>query len=197
MDRQMIIKVLLTVLCLCGFTACTAHAEDVEDNNQYITALSVEEQLELYALQEEAYQGTISTTYVQFFRDIASTLPVTHDYVMLRTGDNTYKMYSGNFIFDDDFYMQGDGYVYTINYVTGTGYNNAYYDYSISPVSDVSISAGNKLIYSNLGNYPSLTERSASINYAIFIAVFSMCIAFVLHGVFEFLLRYSSSEYNR
>lgn len=187
------LKILALMLCLCAVGTSTALAE--ETTEYPVSILSIDEQLDLYALQEEAYQGTISTTYVTFFRDIASTLPVSHDYVMLRTGDNTYKMYSGDFIFDDDFYMQGDGYVYTINYVTGSGYGNAYYGYSVSPVSDVTISANNKLIYSNLGNYPSLTERSASIEYALFIAVFTMCIAFVLHSIFKFVLRFSQYDH--
>ena len=188
------LKILALMLCLCAVGTSTAFAE--ETITEYpVSVLSIDEQLDLYALQEEAYQGTISTTYVTFFRDIASTLPVSHDYVMLRTGDNTYKMYSGDFIFDGDFYMQGDGYVYTINYITGSGYGNTYYDYSVSPTSDVTISANNKLIYSNLGNYPSLTERSASIEYSLFIAVFTMCIAFVLHSVFKFLLRFSQYDH--
>lgn len=200
MDRKIIIAVLSVLLCICGFSACTAYAETTqdytEDNTSYpVSVLSVEEQAELYALQEQAYQGTISTTYVTFFRDIASTLPVTHDYVMLRTGDNVYKMYSGDFINEgENFYMQGEGYVHTINYITGSGYGNYYYDYSVSPTSDVTLSADGMLIYSNLGGYPSLTERSASIEYALFIAVFSMCIAFVLHSIFKFILRDSQSR---
>lgn len=190
----MVRKIIAIMLCLCAIGTSTAYAEEI--TTEYpVSVLSIDEQLDLYALQEEAYQGTISTTYVTFFRDIASTLPVSHDYVMLRTGDNIYKMYSGDFIYDGDFYMQGDGYVYTINYITGSGYGNTYYDYSVSATSDVTISANNKLIYSNLGNYPSLTERSASIEYALFIAVFSMCLSFVLHSVFKFLLRFSQYDH--
>lgn len=189
----MVRKIIAIMLCLCAIGTGAAYAEET----QYpISVLSENEQLELYALQEEAYQGTISTTYVTFFRDIASTLPVSHDYVMLRTGDNVYKMYSGDFINEgSNFYMQGEGYVYTINYNSGSGYNNSYYDYSISSVSDVTVSAGNKLIYSNLGNYPSLTDRGDSIVYALFVAFFAFCISCVLYRIFKFTLRFSQYDH--
>lgn len=191
----MVRKIIAIMLCLCAIGTSTAFAE--ETTIEYpLSVLSVDEQLDLYALQEEAYQGTISTTYVTFFRDIASTLPVSHDYVMLRTGDNTYKMYSGDFINEgEDFYMQGEGYVYTINYISSSGYGNYYYSYSVDTVSDVTLSANGQLIYSNLGGYPSLTERSASIEYASFIALFSLCIGFVLHSIFKFLLRFSQYDH--
>lgn len=189
------VRKIIILLCCFAIGSSTAYADTTTEQNYPVSVLSETEQIEMYALQEEAYQGTISTTYVTFFRDIASTLPVSHDYVMLRTGDNTYKMYSGDFINEgEDFYMQGDGYVHTINYNSSSGYGNYYYSYSVDTTSDVTLSSNGQLIYSNLGGYPSLTERSASIEYATFIAVFALCIGFVLHSIFKFLLRYSASR---
>lgn len=191
------VRTIITVvmLCLCAFGTGTAYAEETIVQDYPVSVLSEDEQLDLYALQEEAYQGTISSTYVTYFRDIAATLPVTHNYVMLRTSDDVYKMYSGDIEESGgDFNLYGDGYCYTITYEQGSGYGNSYYSYNVSPVSDVSITAGNKLVYSNLGGYPSLTARGDSIEYALFVAFFSFCIACVLHGVFQFLLR--NSQYH-
>lgn len=43
------------------------------------------------------YDGNIGTTQLTYFRDILSNVPITDDYVFVRSGQYDYKLITGNF----------------------------------------------------------------------------------------------------
>lgn len=197
----MVRKIISTmILCgvLIGIAGAPAHAENstsVEMIDNSVSVLSIEESLELYALTQEAYQGTISTTYITFFRDIVAGLPVLDDYVFLRTGDNEYTMYSGDLDYTNGtFYMTGEGKEYVIEQVSGSGYGNSYYRYSVSTVDDVRVNVGSFLVYSNLGDFPQFEDRGVLYEYATFMAVFVIGLCALVRPLSNFVLRFRNGN---
>ena len=134
------------------------------------------------------YDGSISTTYITIFRDIASKIPITDDYVFFRSGQYDYMMVVGQF--DDTgttISTTGQVTVYTISTNSGS-YNNAY-EYSVSTESGFSLSPGSALIYSNLRNYPDLIERNDYFEFTALSLMFVGLLCYLLRSFFGFSLR--------
>lgn len=188
------IKVLLLCVCLCAFGTGTALAETIEE--QYpISVLSEDEQIELYALSVDAYQGTISTTYLTFFKDIVAGISIFDDYVFYRSSDNTYTMITGDIeLTGTTFELIGDGQEYEITQNSGSGYSSSYYSLSVSSISDLSVRAGNYLVYSNLGHYPRLEERSVVYEFALLMAFITFCVCALVRPLSCFVLRFRNGN---
>ena len=188
------IKVLLLCVCLCAFGTGTALAETIEENYS-ISVLSEDEQIELYALSVDAYQGTISTTYLTFFKDIVAGISIFDDYVFYRSSDNTYTMITGDIeLTGTTFELIGDGQEYEITQNSGSGYSSSYYSLSVSSISDLSVRAGNYLVYSNLGHYPRLEERSVVYEFALLMAFITFCVCALVRPLSIFVLRFRNGN---
>ena len=160
-----------------------------------VSVLSNDEQLELYALSVDAYQGTISTTYLQFFKDIVAGLPIFSDYVFYRSSDNTYSMIVGDIeLSGTTFTLNGDGVEYEITQNSGSGYNNSYYSLSVSTISDYTVRARDYLVYSNLGHYPRLEERGVVFEFALLMAFVTFCICALVRPISNFVLRFRNGN---
>lgn len=132
--------------------------------------------------------GNISTTYLTYFEDIASGLSPFDDYVFCRTGQYSYQMFVGDLTeINGNFSADGEVKVYTMEQ-TQSGYN-AIYEYDVSTESGFFLSAGNILVYSNLGDYPTLTESGDLYAFsAVLLLVLGICL-YLLRSLFGFCLR--------
>ena len=131
------------------------------------------------------YDGSISTTYITIFRDLATKVSIFDDYVFFRSGQNEYVMYVGDISYENGKFAGKGLTVYTIT--NETNYNSVY-NYSIS-TRDLDLSAGSALIYSNLGQYPDLIERNDYYAFATLTLLFIALCCYLLRSVFGFSLR--------
>lgn len=117
-----------------------------------------------YAATYTPYYGTISSTYLSIFKDVAVGV-VNKDYVAWRNSDSEYLMYYGDDLTVSDGVF--DGGTGTLVGVTqqrayaesGTAYYT-YYSYTIDDVDDITVNAGDMLVYSSAPGYPSLKSES-------------------------------------
>ena len=130
------------------------------------------------------YQGTISTTYLTMFRDVVSSLPVTDDYVLFRSGESTYTLVAGDLDYSGTFTLNGEGKQYDITSVSGSGYSNSYYGYSVGSITSFTLTPGNYLVYSNLGDYPTLEERGVQYEFTTLFVLSVGCLAAFIHNIF-------------
>ena len=62
------------------------------------------------------YEGTISSTYTTYFKDILSRQTIFTDYVCFRSGQNQYVMVVGDLEYSNNrFVLSGNGSVYTFD----------------------------------------------------------------------------------
>lgn len=134
----------------------------------------------------QVYDGSISSTYVTYFRDIVSGLGFTEHYIAFRSGDSSYTMVTGDLSYQNGvFNLNKTGKIYTFS-ATGSNYNN-YYKYNVSSISNFQLSANDSIIYSDLGDFPQLVSRGEK--YEI-LTTFLLCVA-LLGLVAGRLLRHS------
>ena len=143
----------------------------------------------IYAGAVTPYDGTISSTYIDIFKQF--DISINDDYVFFRSEQYQYTMLVGDIDYSNDtFTLNGNGKLYTLVYNTGTGYGaNTYYSRNVSDVSSYSITTGGRLVYSNLGDFPILSERGDIYAYtsAFLLSVIFLCS--VVGAVFGFVLR--------
>lgn len=128
-------------------------------------------------------EGTLSTTYVTYFRDIVSGIGFNDNYIAFRSGQYSYTMVVGDLEYNKGSFTLNDTgteYVFT----TSSGYNSQN-SYTVNSIGNFSVSVGDNIIYSDLGNYPQLVERGAK--YEIFTAVLLcvVCVAVVFGRFFR------------
>lgn len=194
------VRKIIAILAMCGallaIGAAPALAE--EETNLYnypVMTLSEEESLELYALSVDAYQGTINTTYLTFFKDIVSGISIFDDYVFYRSGNSDYCMVVGDIELNGTtFELLGEGKQYEISQVNGGAGTNSYYSLSVSAVSDLSIRARDYLVYSNLGHYPRLEERGVVYEFAMLTAFIIFCACCLVRPISNFVLRFRNGN---
>ena len=140
------------------------------------------------AYAAEVYDGTISTTYITIFRDIASKIPINADYVFFRSGQNEYMMAVGDFAESgNSIEATGEVTIYAIS-TNNNNYSNGY-EYSVSTQSGYSLDPGSALIYSNLGHYPDLIERIDYFGFATLLLLFVGLCLYLLRSLLGFCLR--------
>ena len=138
---------------------------------------------------DSVYQGTVSTTYLTFFKDIVGKIPIGHDYVMFRSGDNEYKLVSGDLNYNGTFNMIGKGKEYIITNVSTSGYGTTYYSYQVRDITTFNLTPNNYLIYSSLGNYPTLEERSTQYEFTILFIISVFAIGMFIRPIIGYSLR--------
>lgn len=101
----------------------------------------------------------MSTTYITYFRDILAGRSIKEHYVAFRSGQYEYIMVTGNLTYDGTTFALADtGTMFKFS-ATDTGYSSTYV-YETSQVTDFTLSPNRYMIYSDLGEYPQLEERT-------------------------------------
>lgn len=133
-------------------------------------------------------QGNISTSYVQYYEDIVDKFTPNTSYVMWRNGQNEYCLYHSETLklSATNFNDNGNG---TLVRLYSSGNYNSTYEYESTQISGFSLNANNIMVYSNLGDYPSLNESSEVYLYALLVVsiVFGCCV--LIRPMFKFVLR--------
>ena len=132
----------------------------------------------------DVYDGNPSSTYQQYFRDLVGGLSFNDNYVAFRSGQNTYVMVVGDLVYNNGlFTSENSCKVYTFTNTTGT---NSYYRYDISSISSFYLDAEDKIVYSDLGDYPQFEERSAKYEILTAILVVAVIVGYAFRGVFRY-----------
>lgn len=123
----------------------------------------------------EVYEGNPSNTYITYYRDILAGVGFNEHYVAFRSGQYEYTMLVGELVYNNGYFSCTDAvtaYVFTSN----SSYNS-YYAYNVTSIDDFTLNPGDKIIYSDLGNFPQLEERSARYEQieVLLLVTFGMC----------------------
>lgn len=136
------------------------------------------------------YDGSISSSYV----DYASRIPISlgDEYVFFRDSQYGYTLVTGDLVYQNgNFSLNGTGKQYNFDAVTSGSYGSVtYYTFTTTDISTFNLATNNRLVYSSLGNYPTLYERGVIYEE---ITLLVLCIGFVCYivrSLFSFLLRY-------
>lgn len=147
---------------------------DLEDD---VSALS--DEVAVLSSYDASTDYNLGTSNQGIFSGLVSKVPFGQHYVYWRDGQYSYKFAYGDLSLDGSVFT-GSGPVTICNYsYTGSSYSN-YYTYTVSTDNSFSLSSGNQLVYSDLGNYPGLQEREVQTYVAI--------TAFTAFGVMLFAL---------
>ena len=132
------------------------------------------------------YEGNISTTYITIFSDIVDKIGMNDEYVFYRSGQYEYTMIAGEITYDGSTFAADEASSYVIN--TNSSYNS-YYEYSTGKVISWSLSPGSALVYSSLGDYPALVDKSETYSFATLVLLFVCLCMFLIRSIFGFTYR--------
>lgn len=128
-------------------------------------------------------EGNISTTYVQYFKDILSGEKINSDYIAFRSGQYSYTMVVGDLDYTNGVVsLKESGTIYTF---TQSGNYNSTYSYNCDTINNFSVSVGDNIVYSNVGHFPHLIERSAHIETFTLVLLGAMCVFYVVDRIFR------------
>lgn len=134
-----VISVFILVILLCGCVLTTTQA-----------------------VNYETYTGNISSTYLDLIDNYTVKIPLDNNYVFFRASNYEYYLaYSENLEYnstDNLFICDTDINIIKIDTISGNiGYNN-YYSYDTFIINEFSLNPADRIVYSNLGDYPLLIE---------------------------------------
>lgn len=151
-----------------------------------VQVMALEEEVE--TLSDEvalmsAYDATsdynLGTTNQAIFSGLVSKVPFGQHYVYWRDSQYSYKFAYGDISLEGTEFV-GSGEVTICSYdSTSTNYNS-YYTWAVTTDSNFSLSAGNRLVYSDLGTYPGMGEKEVQKYVAITAYVAFGAVLFVL-----------------
>lgn len=146
-----------------------------------------EYELEVFSLTG-SYPGTISDTYLNYFRGIVQKLDWNQHYVVYRSGQYSYTMVYGEEVALNGTRFTGNGNVVNLYRNTSSGNSDWYVGYSSDSLS---LSAGSLYVYSDLGMYPTLKEGGSSIEFmALLFAVGFAVVYSVCHDIFDYIMEH-------
>lgn len=131
----------------------------------------------LRAISGSAYNGTISTTYLEYFNGIIDRLPIGTNYLIYRPDRYNYTLVYGDALAESAgrFSASEAEYVNIYSYDT----------YSVTRGSDsVNVSVGDAMVYSNIQGYPnSLKGVTHAEGLAIMVTITCLMLLNVLRGL--------------
>ena len=152
----------------------TGLEQDVETLSKEVAALS--------AVVSDYNLGTSNLT---IFEGVVEKVPFGHHYVYWRDSEYRYCLAVGPLTVSGTTFSSVEPvtvYTYERHYVSG----DSYYSWSTSTDNAFSLSCGNRLVYSDIGNYPSIAGKEVS----KYDAVTAYCaVGFVLFALFDRLRR--------
>ncbi len=144
------------------------------------------------AAAASVYQGTVSTTYVDYAKQILTKCSPFYDYVFFRSGQYEYTLVCG-----EDLTLNVDTFVgfnleaFTITYHTSTsGYGGtSYYTVTGETIASFNLDTNNELVYSSLGSFPTLTERGDFVETLTLLLLVIVALCMLIRPVYDFVLR--------
>lgn len=127
-------------------------------------------------------EGTLNSTYINYFRDYMGHLGIDDHYVHARTGQYTYTLFYGDISLTGNTFNMGN--VTRVDITTSSGYNSNY-TISINELSSYKLNVGNNIVYSDLGNYPMFEGRSEVLQYVQTFSIAIMCLCMLARGIFK------------
>lgn len=133
------------------------------------------------------YDGTISNTYLTYFEGILSKSSINDDYLILRSGQNEYVMVVGDLTYNNKNFVGSSLTEYKF-YTESTNYNS---QYRFTETTNVSINqnTNNYIVYSNLGPYPDIIERSSYYEMSLLFAFVVFGICMLMRPIFKYTYR--------
>lgn len=107
----------------------------------------------------DVYDGNPSNTYIQYFKDIISGIGFDDHYVAFRANQYDYVMLVGDLEYSNGVFTTND--TVTIYTIGNNGNYNSNYTYKVEYDKNITVRPNDKLLYSDLGEYPELIERGA------------------------------------
>lgn len=131
----------------------------------------------------DVYNGSISSTNIQIARDLMSKVDFGEDYVFYRSGQYSYQFVVGKDIEYSNGKFSSINEVELYDYVTSSGYN-ADYTWTLSTSNNFTLNTNNQIVYSNLGEFPTLEERGSTyeILQTLLIVIIALCV--FIRGIF-------------
>lgn len=137
--------------------------------------------------------GNISNTYTTIFEDIIMSESITKDYVYFRSGQNDYTLVTGDLKFEGGTFSNVGKYKrYTISN-SGNNYSNTRYKYVVTShdgSSTFNLPVSDYLVYSNLGNFPTLVERGSTYELSTIILAIVFGICALIRPILQFTTRF-------
>lgn len=160
------------------------------DNPMPVMIVEPEEeeyQLEVYSLSG-SYPGSISDTYLNYFRGIVQKLNWKEHYVVYRSGQYSYTMVYGDEVALNGSRFTGNGNVVNIHRNTSSSSSDWYVSYSTDTLA---LSAGSLFVYSDLGMYPELKEGGTSLEFAALLFAVGFAVVYsVCHDIFDYVMQH-------
>lgn len=154
---------------------------------QIVEPVEEEYELEVYSLTG-SYPGTISDTYLSYFRGIVQKLNWKEHYVVYRSGQYSYTMVYGEGVALDGSRFTGTGNVINIHRNTSSSSSDWYVSYS---ADSIALSAGSLFVYSDLGDYPELKEGGTSLEFAALLFAVGFAVVYsVCHDIFDYVMEH-------
>lgn len=135
------------------------------------------------AMAYTVYDGTPSSTYLAYMQDVLTKFSATSDYVCFRSSQYDYMLVVGDLNkTDNQIYATGAVDVCVIS--TNNGYN-ASYSINFRTEDNFVLDCGDEIVYSNLGMYPTLEERSDIVEFATLFIIVCCAVCGLFRGIFE------------
>ena len=133
-------------------------------------------------------QYGVGTSNLEIFDRIVAKLPLGVDYVYYRDSQYNYCLAYGNLSYNNSYFSGRN--VTRINYNTYSG-SSQQPIFTVSTVSSFNLPVSNWLVYSNLGDYPSLGGASGGYRYTVLTQAFMLLFTmfYVLWGFSRLRLR--------
>ncbi len=140
---------------------------------------------EVAALSAAVSDYNLGTTNLAIFEGVVEKVPFGHHYVYWRDSEYRYCLAVGPLTVSGTTFSSSDPvtvYTYERHYTSG----DSYYTWSVSTDNVFSLSCGNRLVYSDIGDYPSIAGKEVS----KYDAVTAYCaVGVVLFALFDRLRR--------
>ena len=141
--------------------------------------------MEVAALSAVVSDYNLGTSNLTIFEGVVETVPFGHHYVYWRDSEYRYCLAVGPLTVSGTTFSSSEPvtvYTYERHYSSG----DSYYTWSVSTDNVFSLSCGGRLVYSDIGNYPSIAGKEVS----RYDAVTAYCaVGVVLFALFDRLRR--------
>lgn len=121
--------------------------------------------------------GTVSATYLTLFEQILNK-NYHDDYIIFRSGQYSYSMLVGDIELNGSTFTSDSVKEYTYKSSTTQGYNQQYEFHTLDN-QKLNMNVGNYIIYSNLGDYPTVIDKGDNLIYGTFL-LFAICFVMYL-----------------
>ena len=127
-----------------------------------------------------AYDGSISSTNITYYRDMLSKISVFDDYVVFRSEQNSYIMAVGDLSVNGNSFSGQD---VTLITISTNGNYNSYYVITTTQSSTFQLDTRGNIVYSSLGSFPALEGRSDVIEFAALFVWFVIALCLFIRGL--------------